>query len=202
MERLRGGDGTAKPDVKRHVFQKPDVGAVAQQNVNPYNLGGFDPKSPTANAFLPQQHLQNQHENQHKGQPQLGATTQFAPSQAFDLTPELLPDNPARSELKAYLAQNCAELDKGEIDKILSVAKALETHAVNAFQAQSSHQKNLLDQNRLAINKLATNSASAKTPIASGQKTFSCAQIGAMSLQEFRDNRAEIFANYVKGQIL
>lgn len=115
---------------------------------------------------------------------------------SVDLTPELLPDNPARSELKTYIAQNCSHLEPAEIGKILELVRSLETQAVAAFQ-----KKSLEESNRRATDKLSTDSFSSKPSAVRSSHTFTRAEIANMSVQEFRAKKAEIYEQCAKGLV-
>lgn len=107
--------------------------------------------------------------------------------------------NPARSQLKNYIAQNCSHLNADEVGEIIALAQMLERHAVEEFRASAV--KNIGQKNRLAIDKLSTPSADARASNLGGTHVFTRDEIARMSLQEFRANRPQIFAQYAKGLI-
>lgn len=126
--------------------------------------------------------------------------------------PGFFAQNPVRSELKNYICQNCGHLHTDEINRILDLAKGLETQAVEGFKAAQAQgqggelsdvtrQKLAQDANRLAINKLAVNSAAPKYSGSVPARIFTRQQIAGMSAKEFKENQPEIFAQYRKGMI-
>ena len=120
------------------------------------------------------------------------------------LTPtnaEYFQSTPARKTLKSYLQERCSYLDGAEIEEILTLAKELETQAVEVFKAKGTHKTKLQEQNRQAIDKLNTQAVHTRGSIPTQGATFTRSQIGKMSMKEFMENQAQILAQYAKGAI-
>ena len=108
---------------------------------------------------------------------------------------------PARAELRAYLRKNCPDLSRDEVYKILNLAVGLENQAIEHYKSRIAHEKNIYNTNAAAISKLATNSAQGKASSLESNKIFTRADIRAMSLDDYRKNEKEIFAQYRAGLI-
>ncbi len=111
---------------------------------------------------------------------------------------QYLSSTPARQALKTYLQGRCAHLSGEEIDEVLELAKELENQAVAVFKAQGTHKTKLQEQNRQAISKLTTDSASARGTTPQQGRTFTRSEISKMSMREFLANQSEILAQYDK----
>ena len=111
---------------------------------------------------------------------------------------QYLSSTPARQTLKTYLQERCAHLSGEEIDEVLELAKELENQAVAVFKAQGTHKTKLQEQNRQAISKLATDSASARGTNPQQGRTFTRSEISKMSMREFLAHQPEILAQYDK----
>lgn len=175
--------------------QMPSYNSVTQNALAAPLQSPQDAHNPNAQTFAPQNQTYD-----------IPFAQVFAKVEADE--PEYFAKNPVRAELKDYICQNCGHLHDDEITKILNLAKNLENQAVetfktaqNAADAAGERQKLIQDANRAAISKLATNSSAAKTQNSGAGRVFTRAQISAMSPQEFKNNQAEIFAQYSKGLI-
>ena len=127
-------------------------------------------------------------------------------------SPNYFAQNPTRGELKNYLYANCSHLDSQELEKIIKLAQALEQAAIDGYKSQQNtakqteqkepdFQKAIEEANRAAISKLATNTTNSKTTSSANGKIYTREQIAKMSPEEFKANKTEIFAQYIKGLI-
>ena len=119
-----------------------------------------------------------------------------------DAQSQYLQSTPARQTLKTYLQAHCAHLNSDELNQILTMAKELENQAVAVFKAKGTHKTKLQEQNRTAISKLHTDSASFNGTNPQHARVFTRSEIGKMSIKEFLANQREILAQHAKGAIL
>lgn len=106
-----------------------------------------------------------------------------------------------RKEVLDYLKSESVSVDKDDLQKISQMVENIEKNAIDRYLKQSAYEKNLLDSNELAKQKLTANAQNSSFQDKNLTRTFTREQIGKMSGAEFVKYEPLIMEQLRKGLI-
>lgn len=106
-----------------------------------------------------------------------------------------------RKEVLDYLKSENVSVGKDDIKKISQMVESIEQNAISRYLKQSTYEKNLVDSNELAKQRLTANAQNSSFQDKNLSRSFTREQIGNMSSAEFTKYEPMIMEQLKKGLI-